>query len=47
VAGIRAAHFAGMKCVGVGSPGILNEAELIIPGFLDLSWEKVVSNLIG
>ena len=45
VAGIRAAHFAGMKCIGVGSPGILAEADLIIPGFLDLSWAGVVSKL--
>jgi beta-phosphoglucomutase len=45
VAGIRAAHFAGMKCVGVGAPGILAEADLIIPEFLDLSWERVVSKL--
>jgi beta-phosphoglucomutase len=33
VAGIQAAHRAGMKCVGVGSPEILGEAERIIPGF--------------
>lgn len=33
VAGVKAAHRAGMKCVGVGDPDILNEADMIIPGF--------------
>jgi beta-phosphoglucomutase len=33
VAGVEAAHRAGMKCVGVGAPDILNEADMIIPGF--------------
>ncbi len=33
VAGVEAAHRAGMKCVGVGSPDILGEADMIIPGF--------------
>jgi beta-phosphoglucomutase len=33
VAGVEAAHRAGMKCVGVGSPEILRGADLIIPGF--------------
>jgi beta-phosphoglucomutase len=33
VAGVEAAHRAGMKCVGVGAPEILGEADMIIPGF--------------
>lgn len=33
VAGVEAAHRAGMKCVGVGSPDILSDADMIIPGF--------------
>ncbi len=33
VAGVEAAHRAGMKCVGIGSQDILIEADLIIPGF--------------
>ena len=32
VAGIQAAHKAGMKCVGIGSPDILHEADLVFPG---------------
>ena len=33
VAGVEAAHRAGMKCVGVGDPDILEKADMIIPGF--------------
>lgn len=33
VAGVEAAHRAGMKCVGVGEPDILRDADMIIPGF--------------
>jgi beta-phosphoglucomutase len=33
VAGVEAAHRAGMKCVGVGEPYILGEADKVIPGF--------------
>jgi beta-phosphoglucomutase len=33
VAGVQAAHRAGMKCVGIGSPEILVEADRVIPGF--------------
>ena len=36
VAGIEAAHFAGMKCVGVGSSSVLSEADMVIPGFTNL-----------
>lgn len=37
VAGIEAAHNAGMKCVGIGSPDILKEADLVFPGFMNLN----------
>lgn len=37
VAGVQAAHNAGMKCVGVGSPCILAEADRVISGFSGLS----------
>lgn len=30
-AGVQAAHRAGMKCVGIGSPDTLVEADLIVP----------------
>lgn len=33
VAGVEAAHRAGMKCIGIGSPEILKDADLIVPGF--------------
>lgn len=32
VAGIAAAHAAGMKAVGIGSEAILGEADIVIPG---------------
>jgi beta-phosphoglucomutase len=36
VAGVQAAHNAGMKCIGIGSPEILGEADMVLPGFLNL-----------
>jgi beta-phosphoglucomutase len=36
IAGIQAAHNAGMKCIGVGSPETLKEADMVIPGFKNL-----------
>lgn len=33
VAGVEAAHRAGMRCIGVGDPEILNAADKVIPGF--------------
>ncbi len=33
IAGIEAAHRAGMKCIGVGDPSILRKADRVIPGF--------------
>lgn len=36
VAGIQAAHNAGMKCIGIGSPEILSDADKVFPGFINL-----------
>jgi beta-phosphoglucomutase len=44
-AGVRAAHNAGMKCVGIGSPQVLYEADLIFPGFENLKLENLVFQL--
>ncbi len=35
-AGIEAAHRAGMGAVGIGNPFILKEADIVIPGLLEL-----------
>lgn len=43
VAGVEAAHRAGMKCVGVGDPRILSGADFHIPGFADV---KSVMNIV-
>jgi beta-phosphoglucomutase len=45
VSGIQAAHNAGMKCVGVGSPQILNIADYIIPDFKDITFLKIKNAL--
>jgi beta-phosphoglucomutase len=42
VAGVQAAHRAGMKCVGVGSLDILGEADMIIPGFRNFKMENLI-----
>jgi len=42
VAGVQAAHNAGMKCVGIGSPEILKEADLVFPGFPGLRPDNLV-----
>jgi len=34
IAGVEAAHRAGMLCIGVGNPQVLVKANKIIPGFL-------------
>lgn len=40
VAGIEAAHRGGMKCVGVGDPRVLKEADYHISGFEQLKMEN-------
>lgn len=42
VAGVQAAHNAGMRCVGIGSPDILKEADLVFPGFENLKLQDIV-----
>lgn len=42
VAGVEAAHRAGMKCVGVGSPNILSEADKVIPGFENFTMKDLI-----
>lgn len=42
VAGVQAAHNAGMKCIGIGSPEILKEADLVFPGFENLKLQDIV-----
>ncbi len=40
-AGVEAAKNGGMFCIGVGDPDILIKADIIIPGFKGLSWQKM------
>ena len=42
IAGIQSAHNAGMKCIGIGSPDILHEADLVFPGFIKLKPEDMI-----
>ena len=44
-AGIEAAHRGGMKAVGVGTPEVLPEADLHIPGFAAVTADEIVSRL--
>lgn len=46
VAGIQAAHNAGMFGVGVGSPDLLPEADTHISGFKGLAAEDILSRLL-
>ncbi len=41
-AGIEAAIAANMKCVGIGKPEILGKANIVIPGFMDFTIEKLI-----
>ena len=41
IAGIEAAMNGGMKVVGVGSPELLNKADLVISGLNEMSLEKL------
>ena len=45
VAGVQAALNAGMKCVGIGSPDILTQAHLVIPGFVGVRLDALVTQL--
>ncbi len=37
IAGLEAAHRAGMKCIGVGDQKTLTEADRVIPGFVNVN----------
>ncbi|HWT74821.1 MAG TPA: beta-phosphoglucomutase [Mobilitalea sp.] len=44
-AGIEAAHNAGMLAVGIGTAQNLPEADMILPGFNDITMEKIIKKL--
>lgn len=44
-AGIESARNAGMRCVGVGDPDVLKEADLVIPGFEGIDWKTLSTTL--
>jgi beta-phosphoglucomutase len=41
IAGVEAALAGGMKAVGIGSPDVLGEANLVIKGLNEMSLEKL------
>jgi beta-phosphoglucomutase len=41
IAGIEAAKNGGMKAVGIGSPQVLTEADMVVPGLNEMSLEKL------
>lgn len=41
ISGVKAAHNAGMKCIGIGDSSILSEADYVIPGFRDFSYRNL------
>lgn len=43
VAGIKAAHAAGMKAIGIGRPDTLTEAELVAPGLNAISVDTIMT----
>lgn len=45
-AGVEAAKNGGMFCIGVGEPDILIKADIIIPGFKGLSWQKMQRSIV-
>lgn len=40
-AGVEAAHRAGMRCVGVGSPATLGQAEAVVPSLQEMTVERL------
>lgn len=44
-AGIQAAHNGKMKCVGVGNPDILGEADVVIDSFSNINWKTILKLL--
>src|SRR5471030_2157288 len=41
IAGVEAAKNGGMKAVGIGSPNVLTEADLVVSGLNEMSLEKL------
>lgn len=41
IAGVQAAKAGSMKVVGIGSPDVLTEADLVIPGLHEMTLEKL------
>lgn len=41
-AGIRAAHNAGICCIGTGDPQILSEADLVVSGLYEINLKKLI-----
>jgi beta-phosphoglucomutase len=41
IAGVEAAKNGGMKAVGIGSPEVLTEADIVVPGLNEMSLEKL------
>jgi len=41
IAGVEAAHNGGMKCIGVGDPAILSQADRTIPGFRGVTLDLI------
>jgi beta-phosphoglucomutase len=39
VAGVQAAKNAGMYCIGIGSPEVLGLADIVMPGFMNVTTE--------
>lgn len=44
IAGIEAAKAGKMRCVGIGDAQTLGNADLVIPGFIDFTVEKLLSH---
>ncbi len=44
-AGVEAAKRAGMKCIGVGKPEMLQEADMVISGVQDITAEDIFTQL--
>lgn len=40
-AGIEAAKAAGMRCVGIGSADVLNQADKVVPGFINATIDLI------
>jgi len=45
LAGIEAAEAAGMKSVGIGDPTVLTQATMVIPGFLNVTVNDILTKI--